>query len=281
MNRHTFVCLVSTSLALAGAARADNGVIEINQARALAGAVMPGDAPGFPVTLSAAGSYRLTSNLDVTGQAFPANVTAIAVSRDVGPVALDLGGFSIVGATVCSGVPVSSCAPLGSGVGVDALNAFEVSVRNGYVVGMGNGGIRLGVGGAVEEVVVRSSGGNSGVVTNLDGIMLGVGGRAIGVTADSNRNHGITLASGLVMQSVFRGNGAAGVNASSGATVVGIVAHQNGASGLFVPLGNVGYGENVLTLNGAGGAVDVSVSAGLGFANQIGANLCGTDTVCP
>jgi hypothetical protein len=146
---------------------------------------------------------------------------------------------------------------------------------------MGNGGVRLGAGSAVEEVVVRSSGGSSGGGPSLDGITLGVGGRAIGVTADSNRNHGMSLASGLVTQSVFRANGAAGVSASSGTTVVGVVAQSNGASGLFVPLGNVGYGENVLTMNGPGGVVDVSVSAGVGFANQIGANLCGTDTVCP
>ena len=50
------------TLALALPAFAD-GRIEINQARALAGGITPGDAPDFPVTLDQGGSYVLTSNL--------------------------------------------------------------------------------------------------------------------------------------------------------------------------------------------------------------------------
>ena len=50
-------------LASAQRAFAVDGVIEINQARALAGGVL-GDAirdpPGFPVTIDRSGSYRLT-----------------------------------------------------------------------------------------------------------------------------------------------------------------------------------------------------------------------------
>jgi hypothetical protein len=56
--------LAATLVPLPGAAV--DGVIEINQSRALAGGVTPGDAPGFPVTISARGSYRLTGNLDLT-----------------------------------------------------------------------------------------------------------------------------------------------------------------------------------------------------------------------
>lgn len=39
-------------LGLAGSAWAVDGVIDINQARALAGGVTPGDTAGFPVTIS-------------------------------------------------------------------------------------------------------------------------------------------------------------------------------------------------------------------------------------
>ena len=46
---------------------ASDGVIEINQARALQGGVTEGDTPGFPVTISQSGSYRLTGNLTVPG----------------------------------------------------------------------------------------------------------------------------------------------------------------------------------------------------------------------
>jgi hypothetical protein len=45
---------------------ASDGRIEINQAKALAGGVTPGDTPGFPVSITVGGSYVLTSDLDVT-----------------------------------------------------------------------------------------------------------------------------------------------------------------------------------------------------------------------
>ena len=51
---------VALLLGLAGPLYAVEGVIDINQARALAGGVTPGDTPGFPVTVSQSGSYRLT-----------------------------------------------------------------------------------------------------------------------------------------------------------------------------------------------------------------------------
>src|SRR5437588_2480577 len=89
-----------------------DGVILIDQNRALAGNVTPGDAPGFPVTISVAGSYRLSGNLTVPD----ANTTAIEVTAD--SVTIDLNGFSIIGPTVCTGSPVTSCSPVGQGRGV-------------------------------------------------------------------------------------------------------------------------------------------------------------------
>src|SRR5947199_6672479 len=82
-----------------------DGVVLIDQNRALAGGVTPGDAPGFPVTISLAGSYRLSGNLTVPN----ANTTAISITSD--NVTIDLNGFSIIGPTVCMGFPVTSCSP--------------------------------------------------------------------------------------------------------------------------------------------------------------------------
>ena len=50
-----------------GCATCCNGVTEINQAQAQAGDTTPGDGQGFPITISKPGSYRLTSNLDLSG----------------------------------------------------------------------------------------------------------------------------------------------------------------------------------------------------------------------
>jgi hypothetical protein len=56
--------VVAGFLALAPTlAPADDGVIEIDAARAAAGGVTSGDTPGYPVTIDRGGSYRLTGNL--------------------------------------------------------------------------------------------------------------------------------------------------------------------------------------------------------------------------
>src|SRR5579871_4839018 len=55
-----------------------DGVVLIDQSHALAGNITPGDAPGFPVTISQSGSYRLSGNLIVPD----ANTTAILITAD-------------------------------------------------------------------------------------------------------------------------------------------------------------------------------------------------------
>ena len=83
-----------------------DGVILIDQNKAMAGNVTLGDTPGFPVTISLPGSYRLSGNLTVPD----ANTTAIEVTA--GGVSIDLNGFGIFGPTNCTGFPVvTSCAP--------------------------------------------------------------------------------------------------------------------------------------------------------------------------
>ena len=55
------LCAASAASIAALPALASDGVIEINQAKALAGGVTAFDGPGFPVTVTAPGSYILTS----------------------------------------------------------------------------------------------------------------------------------------------------------------------------------------------------------------------------
>src|SRR5687767_6473062 len=87
--------LICATAAMAARGGGD-GVVEFNQSDALRGGVTPGDAPGFPVTLSAAGSYRLSGNLTV-----PAGGSGVIIDAD--NVTLDLNGFSILGANTCNG----------------------------------------------------------------------------------------------------------------------------------------------------------------------------------
>jgi hypothetical protein len=81
------------------AAEAVDGVVLIDQSKANAGNVTPGDAPGFPVTLSRAGSYRLSGNLVISSLG-----TAIEITAE--HVTLDLNGFTIQGgADRCAASP--------------------------------------------------------------------------------------------------------------------------------------------------------------------------------
>jgi hypothetical protein len=112
-------------VAVSSLAFAVDGVILIDQNRALAGNVTPGDAPGYPVTIAQPGSYRLSGKLTA-----PADVHGIVIAAS--GVTLDLNGFSIEGPPQnCQGG--GFCAP---------LNAILVSgprqgitVRNGTTLG--------------------------------------------------------------------------------------------------------------------------------------------------
>src|SRR5262249_12265102 len=143
-----------------------------------------GDTPGFPVTISQPGSYRLSGNLVVPDQ----QTTAVVVTAD--NVTLDLNGFSIVGPNVCTPSP-TTCTYRGAGVGVLAANDFSgpspanVRVKNGTVRGMGGHGVRLlGYETAVENVHAVMNGGpgivaTQGSVVNSVVRLSGGGGAAL------------------------------------------------------------------------------------------------------
>lgn len=69
-----------------------DGQILISQAKALAGNVTPGDAPGFPVTLTRTGSYKLIGNLDL-----PAADGVNGIEANNVEITIDLNGFRIDG----------------------------------------------------------------------------------------------------------------------------------------------------------------------------------------
>lgn len=229
---------LALALVLAGSSCklfAVDGVILIDQNRALAGNVTPGDAPGFPVTITQPGSYRLAGNLTVPN----ANTTAILVNSEF--VTIDLNGFDILGPTFCVGKGV--CTGVGTGIGVDG-NSHGVTVVNGGIHGMGNDGINVG-GGAfasgskVDNVHADANGGSgitlfggtaSGNTANNNGANgIIVDGTASGNIADKNRTAGIA---GIV-ESTIKGNrtldnGSYGIRATCPSSVVDNTASRNG-----------------------------------------------------
>lgn len=90
-----------------------NAQVIITQAKALAGNITPGDAPGFPVTISTPGAYVVGSRLVV-----PINVSGIVVTSAY--VDIDLRGFAIQ-------------ASLGGSRGHGIETSFLTHVRNGFI----------------------------------------------------------------------------------------------------------------------------------------------------
>src|SRR5262245_15223091 len=236
--------LLCASAAMAARGGAD-GVVEFNQADALKGGVTPGDAPGFPVTLSAAGSYRLTGNLTV-----PAGGSGVQIDAD--NVTLDLNGFSIIGANSCNGdsrTTTTSCTDTATFDGVSSTKG-QITIRNGTIRGMRFGiflqrgpalveevhATQNSFGGiAVESGVLRrntaSNNGGNGISTqgsngdtangasvltdnvaigNANNGLVASGGKVTGNTSYRNRVGRVTWDS-TVLENTIRANGVAGL----------------------------------------------------------------------
>jgi hypothetical protein len=254
--------LLIALLALAWPARAVDGVTEISQA-CVANGCFGGDAPGYPVTISTPGSYRLTGSLRVRDT----GVFAIRVSSDVHDVTIDLNGFSISGPTVCSGYPVT-CTPVGAGIGIDAQNSFRVSVRNGVVQGFGGFGLLLSAQARVIDVSATSNG--------QTGLAAGAGSIIERCVVFENGGRGIDCSDCVVRKNTVRGNVAEGIRGSSGSVIEGNSITLNGGVGLWLDGGTSGYVNNVIHDN-HGGNANPQVTGGI----ELGKNICGLDAVCP
>lgn len=213
---------------------AGEGVTEISQAKAVAGAVTPGDAPGFPVTLSQRGSYRLTSNLEVSG----AGVRAIDVT--VSSVAIDLGGFSIRGPANC----LDGCTVTNSEPGIQAL-VSQVSVRNGMIRGFAYA-IRAEDDSHVEEVIATSNSSGGFLMDRRCKFLHNV-------VADNNGN-GIDADRGsVVVENLLQNNEGAGIRLrGEGSVVTGNLARLNAAFGIRCGLG-CEIGRNLASSNASYG----------------------------
>jgi hypothetical protein len=138
IDMKVFISAVLMFLWVSPAAAGLEGSVLINQARALAGGISPGDTPGFPITISQAGTYALVSNLVPTND----NVNVIEINTSDG-VTLDLNRFSILGGGTCTfdvvDFNVTSCTNTGTGNGIYSLNN-SITIRNGSILGMGTWG---------------------------------------------------------------------------------------------------------------------------------------------
>jgi hypothetical protein len=287
---------IVAAVSCAGPARAVDGVIEINQARALAGKVTPTDDPGFPVTVDASGSYRLTGDLGVTGN----GVHAIEVTSAAHDVTLDLNGFTIDGPPECNGVGV----PPARGIFASEIGP-TVQIRNGSVRGFCNGIYIAGraaiasvhVSGALASGIIVGSyslitdsfaegNGSNGIEVGGASIVRGCDvngntGRGIygavstlysGNIVNGNHNFGIYATDGSTVTGNNVNDNQVGIYAQNGTTVLDNTIRSNSINGIVFSGTDNGYGRNVLTNNGG--------SQIFGTATQLAPNACGT-ALCP
>ncbi len=155
--------------AVSSPVHAVDGVILIDQNKALAGNVTPGDAPGFPVTITQSGSYRLSGNLSLPDE----NTNGIEIRAD--NVSLDLNGFNIGGPGRPAANPLATYGP-GHGVvstffeGGQLSNFKNTLVTNGSVSGVGANGINLQARSIVTKMRIHNNGG-AGIVTRNESLV--------------------------------------------------------------------------------------------------------------
>jgi hypothetical protein len=196
---------VALALLLAGAdALAGDGVIEINQVRAQAGGVSPGDAPGFPVTITQSGHFRLTSNLDTAGGYGGIEITS-------GNVTVDLNGFTVL----CSNAAVCLDSSFSRAVAVNAAALQNITVRNGMVRGFLEG-VVVGNYSLVEKITATgikqfaivawvASAVRDCVVTGNAGTAILVGGGSL-VVGNVIADNGLGLCNSSTVPAALRGN---------------------------------------------------------------------------
>jgi len=230
---------IAFALTISPLANASDGVVEINAAAALAGGITPDDDPGFPVTISQPGSYRLTSNLARRqGIALPGGSGSpphmIHVTAD--DVTIDMNGFRIScnqlvivlpggtgGPTPCNS---SSSSDEGDGIRGDG---DSLTVMNGTIFGSPDDGIDArGKGTLVRDVQVMMNRGT--------GVVVREGSTIRDSAAAENDVYGFSVSIGSMLVGSTAYLNATGVYASSSSSVLDCNIRDNTSRGLLTPL---------------------------------------------
>lgn len=214
--------LCAASLVAAPAFAVD-GLVEINQASVNQGGITSGDLPGFPVTISQRGSYRLTSDLTLLSSSNA--IDGIVITSD--DVTIDLNGFTLR----CSepAIPQSFvCRGLGAtGDGI-VVRGENVRIHNGTVRDFPRDGIDA------DDVLAFFTFEHLRIMNN-------------GRNGVTSRGHG------QVVDSLLFGNGSYGVEAITNTlSVRRILTRGNGSVGLYVAGASLSI-ENSHILEGVNG----------------------------
>jgi hypothetical protein len=265
LNRPYVAAALLAALTLLPSAPVNAAVILITQAKANAGNVTPGDAAGFPVTLSLPGAYRFDTNITVPTGKHGLVVTAHDVTIDFAGFRLWSGGGALHGI-------------------IGTFNS--ITIKNGTIANFAGRGISgTGHFWSIENMRVAVnrqdgifSSGRSWSIANSQIVENGKTGIYSISETDApnglirnnviNRNGGFGLTSngGHIEGNIISENQQDGVRLSGGGTILGNTFLFNTGRGISAD-GTVGYGNN--TLSGNNGA-NPDVSGGF----QLHPNTC-------
>ena len=264
------ILFVLTALSLASPAAAIDGEILITQAKALNGNVTPGDTPGYPISITRPGSYKLAGNLD----SVPTGKSGFYVSSH--DVTIDFNGFRLHGGnTGRTGILGSTnSVTIRNGMislfranGIQGSGPFWI-VDNMRIVFNGEDGI-VGSGASARQWMITNSqivenGRNEIVITGSTNLAF-----VQGNVVNGNGENGILVEHGHVEGNMVSNNGhsnfGSGISVYEG-TVLGNTITDNNRFGIG-GRENVGYGNNTLSGNNNGGAQVVD-------ARPLEPNLC-------
>jgi Right handed beta helix region len=241
MMSNQFIALAAATLSLS--AGLVSSPVTIDQALALRGGVTLHDAPGFPITLSSSGSYRLSSDLVV-----PAHADGIVVTAP--HVSLDLNGHTVSGPVRCVHSASARAVECNWQVepvpraGISTAAAAHSIVRNGTVKGFAGMGIQHGETALLENLEVHSNAG-AGIAAAAGA----EGGVVRGVLVRNNGGSGMVCTDATVERSSFADNGGTGVDCKRG-VFSHSVSRGNGGFGVAD-----GFKRGLRTLNNRQGTV--------------------------
>ena len=278
MNRYLSTPLLCIAL-VAAPAFAGEGAYEINQDCAAAGC-FPGDAPGFPVTITQSGRYVLTSDLVASGPDY--SVTTIESITDGLTIELDFNGHMLEGGRTCTGTPVTACTPGPGYRGVNlGGNPTSARIHDGYIHGFGGNGMVLFFvtsGSSIERMRVSENGYGILVTPPLSDTPDV---RVRDTQATRNDGSGISQSNGAVRLYVenclLAGNAGVGISAAGGSVFVGNRVTLNLTQGIYCN-GTCAFGQNTLSGNNGGGSAAQWYAATL---RDMGGNVCMDDGTCP
>lgn len=259
-------------------ATAAEGAYEINQDCAEVGCFL-GDAPGFPVQITAPGRYVLSSDLAVS-------TNAVGITVAASPVDLDLAGHTIDGGGSCIGAPVSGCTQTGGLTGVSAAGsagaAGALHLHDGTIRGFTNTSTGVpsaiyfnnaGDGALIERLTVLENGGNGAITVNAS---LAATVRLRDVQIVRNKAYGVACASGslaglVIETATFSANGIYGA-------ALGNCKNSVISGSRFLGNGNQAITSGAVVIGLGGNAFGGNNSAGLqysiGTVRDMGGNTC-------